>query len=81
MHGYAEFLEAIADADHPDHASMLQWSGGAYDPNAFDPRAVVFGRSAEALEEGLPTMTRDRASRHRPAPAGFKRGAAAKEDA
>ena len=42
VHGYAEFLEAITDADHPEHASMIQWSGGAYDPNAFDPEAVVF---------------------------------------
>lgn len=42
VHGYAEFLEAITDAEHPEHASMLQWSGSAYDPNAFDPGAVVF---------------------------------------
>lgn len=42
MHGYAEFLEAIADADHPEHESILQWSGGAYDPNVFEPDPVVF---------------------------------------
>jgi hypothetical protein len=42
VHGYAEFLQAIPDPDHPEHASMLQWSGGAYDPNVFDPQAVVF---------------------------------------
>ena len=42
VHGYAEFLEAMSDPDHPEHASMLQRSGGAYDQNAFDPRAVVF---------------------------------------
>ena len=40
--GYAEFLQAILDADHPEHTSMLEWSGGAYDPNAFSPEAVVF---------------------------------------
>ena len=42
VHGYAEFLQAVTDADHPEHASMVQWSGGAYDPGAFDPNAVVF---------------------------------------
>jgi hypothetical protein len=40
--GYAEFLEAITDAEQPEHTSMLQWSGGAYDPSAFNPEAVVF---------------------------------------
>ncbi len=34
-------MEAIADADRPEHASMLEWSGGACDPNAFNPAAVV----------------------------------------
>ena len=42
VHGYAEFLDAIADANHPEHASMIQWSGGAYDAGAFAPEAVVF---------------------------------------
>ena len=37
-----EFLEAVADPRHSEHASMLQWVGGGYDPDAFDPTAVVF---------------------------------------
>ena len=41
VHGYAEFLEAISGPDHAEHASMLHWCGGAHDPNASDPRAVV----------------------------------------
>jgi hypothetical protein len=40
--GYAEFLRAIADPKHPEHASMVQWSGGRYDADAFDPGGVVF---------------------------------------
>ena len=42
MHGYAEFLEIIANRKHPEHASMMQWSGGNYDPDVFDPKRVIF---------------------------------------
>lgn len=42
VHGYAEFLQTIANPDHPEHESMLQWAGGTYEPDAFAPAAVVF---------------------------------------
>jgi hypothetical protein len=55
VRGYTEFLQAISDPDHPEHASMLRWSGGAYDPDIFDPEAVVFDdprkRWKKAFEE------------------------------
>jgi len=35
--GYADFLTAISDPTHPEHDSMLEWAGGAFDPKAFDP--------------------------------------------
>ena len=34
--GYAEFLEALKDAAHEEHANMLRWIGGSFDPAAFD---------------------------------------------
>ena len=34
--GYANFLDAIGDADHPEHDDMLEWIGGEFDPEAFD---------------------------------------------
>jgi Plasmid pRiA4b ORF-3-like protein len=34
--GYAEFLEAIRDPDHPEHESMREWAGDEFDPEAFD---------------------------------------------
>lgn len=34
--GYEEFLEVIADPDHPEHEGYLTWAGGAFDPEAFD---------------------------------------------
>jgi hypothetical protein len=35
-HGYAEFLEAIADPDHEEHDRYLEWVGGHFDPKRFD---------------------------------------------
>jgi hypothetical protein len=33
--GYIEFLEAINDPAHDEHDSMIEWSGGSFDPTAF----------------------------------------------
>jgi hypothetical protein len=42
IHGFAEFLEAMTDATHPEDAGLLRWAGGRYAPEAFDPAAVKF---------------------------------------
>jgi hypothetical protein len=42
VHGYAEFLQVIADPDHEEHESTLRRAGGQFDPGAFDPTAVKF---------------------------------------
>jgi len=34
--GYADFLEAIQDPEHPEHEAYLEWVGGEFDPEAFD---------------------------------------------
>jgi hypothetical protein len=38
--GYEEFLEAIKDPDHEEHERMLEWIGGAFDPEGFDLNAI-----------------------------------------
>jgi hypothetical protein len=38
--GYESFLEAIQDPAHPEHEGMLEWVGGAFDPEAFDLKQV-----------------------------------------
>jgi hypothetical protein len=38
--GYADFLKAIRNPRHREHAEMLAWVGGAFDPDKFDLRGV-----------------------------------------
>ncbi|MCL4129086.1 UNVERIFIED_CONTAM: hypothetical protein GTU68_043498 [Idotea baltica] len=35
--GYRHLLEALADSAHPEHAQLLEWTGGGFDPEEFDP--------------------------------------------
>lgn len=34
--GYERFLEILADREHEEHADMLRWIGGVFDPKGFD---------------------------------------------
>jgi len=38
--GYADFVTAIRNPRNPEHAEMLAWAGGAFDPDKFDLRGV-----------------------------------------
>ena len=40
VYGYYDLLEALADPGHEEHESLLEWVGGGFDPEAFDPEAV-----------------------------------------
>jgi hypothetical protein len=40
--GYDDFLEAIMDPRHGEHAEMLVWAGGDFHPEEFDPQQVRF---------------------------------------
>lgn len=56
VHGYAELLRVLADPDHKEHESMLQWARGSFNPETFDPAAVKFDdprkRWKKAFESG-----------------------------
>ncbi len=41
-HGYEEMLKVLRDPSHEEYESTLQWVGGRYDPDAFDPKRVRF---------------------------------------
>jgi hypothetical protein len=38
--GYADFLDAIADANHERHVELLEWIGGSFEPEVFDAAEV-----------------------------------------
>jgi hypothetical protein len=40
--GYQELVETIRDPSHEEYESTLEWLGGHYDSEAFDPKAVQF---------------------------------------
>ena len=39
-HGYMDFLEAILDPRHAQHADMWRWNGGPFDPAGFDTNSA-----------------------------------------
>jgi len=47
--GYGDFLEAIRNPKHEEHESMLEWVGGRFDPEEFDPK-----RATKEMKKGLP---------------------------
>lgn len=38
--GYAHFLQAMRQPQHPEHEEMMEWYGRPFDPAAFDSQAV-----------------------------------------
>lgn len=38
--GYERFLATISDPNDPEHAELLEWVGGEFDPEAFDCAGV-----------------------------------------
>lgn len=37
---FYEFLDAIADPEHPDHEDRLEWYGGPFDPSELDAERI-----------------------------------------
>jgi hypothetical protein len=47
--GYAAFLETIHDKNHEEREEMLEWEGGWFDPEEFDPATAT-----KNMKKGLP---------------------------
>ena len=39
--GYIDFVDAVSDPDKPEHAEMVEWWGGPFDPTIFDVESVI----------------------------------------
>jgi hypothetical protein len=39
--GYPDFIQAIENQDHERHEELLEWIGGSFDPEVFDPAAAT----------------------------------------
>ena len=48
--GYAEFLAAIRDPMHARHTDLIEWIGGAFEAEEFDPSQVRFDDPKERWE-------------------------------
>jgi len=46
---YADFVEAIQNPEDERHEKLLEWVGGRFDPEAFDPE-----KTTKAMKKGLP---------------------------
>lgn len=42
IRGYEDLMQILSDSSHEEYESTLQWLGGRYDPEAFDPKKVRF---------------------------------------
>jgi hypothetical protein len=49
-YGYANFLQAIADPEHPSHNDLVEWAGGDFNPSRFDLGQVRFDDPRERWE-------------------------------
>ena len=49
-YGYEDFLKIIGDPDDEQHERMLEWIGGEFNPEHFDPNEVTFDDPAERFK-------------------------------
>jgi len=40
--GYEHLLKVLSDPDHEEHQEMMEWVGGGFDPEHFDPGEITF---------------------------------------
>jgi hypothetical protein len=53
--GYEDFLAAIADPKHEEHLSFLEWCGGSFSPDQFDP-----AEATRRMAKGLPDWRKEK---------------------
>jgi len=56
LYGYEDFLKIIGDPEHKEYKETLEWVGGKFDPEDFNPKEVFFDDPAERLKDALSNM-------------------------
>lgn len=51
--GYEELLSVMKDKPHERYEEMVEWLGGEFDPERFDPKEVKFDDPAKRLNAAL----------------------------
>jgi hypothetical protein len=51
--GYQDFLAAMADPKHEEHETLVEWCGGSFSPEEFDPK-----QATREMKKGLPDWRR-----------------------
>ncbi len=53
VRAYLELLKTLADPSDPEHASMLEWVGGSFDPEEFNAGDVTFDNPVERWRKAI----------------------------
>lgn len=51
--GYENLLKVVANPNHPEYEERMEWLGDDFDPEAFDPKLIVFTDPKMRLEIGF----------------------------
>lgn len=52
-YGYKEFVIAIKHPNHKRHKELLEWYGGQFDPESFNPKDVIFSDPGERWQNTI----------------------------
>jgi hypothetical protein len=53
VRAYLELLKTLRDPSDPEHASMLEWVGGSFDPEEFDAGSVKFDNPVDRWRRAI----------------------------
>lgn len=51
--GFFRFLDIISNPTHDEHEEMLEWAGGKYNPDDFDPNSVRFDNPKQRFKKAF----------------------------
>jgi len=49
--GYRNLIKILKNPENEEYEEMVEWTGGDYDPEEFDPQEIIFDDPEERLKE------------------------------